>query len=140
MTDEKKWYVTVGVHGGEYVVEAESASGAHALLIAHPGIQASTLLHRPRLDNKELDAYLQAMFEVRLRPAPPDLVEWIEAEYGTRYGEADNLRMKCAGGWRYLDRQVVMRDEHFSYSLETVSSTFVPVVLAAGLTVIRGAE
>ena len=105
-----KWYMTVGVPGGDFAIRTD-ADSADASLFPHvAGIFG---------DSTDFAC---------IRPCPPELVEWIEARdeavqivpYRTRC-----YRNRVEGGWVYN-----------SFTLHT--ETFVPVAGAAGLTVLGG--
>ena len=105
-----KWYMTVGVPGGDFAIRTD-ADSADASLFPHvAGIFG---------DSTDFAC---------IRPCPPDLVEWIEAEAHGQRG----MYAKCAGGWLAFMHAANGCDP----SRECAAGAFVPVAGAAGLTII----
>lgn len=138
MMADKQWFQTVGVPGGEYAVKADHWSDACKRL--EPGY----------LGVIDADSSTPCVSSelVYIRPCPPDLVEWIEAEMldydSTHDGYAHGFgRMKVSGGWLYETHGVQNLnppEEYPNYNVTTHAMQFVPVASAAGLTVLEATE
>lgn len=103
-----KWYMTVGVPGGEYAVKADDI--AYSIMLLEDATQIIRATSDPFLT-------------YRVRPCPPDLVEWIEA--GISAG------IKVPGGWILI----VLSDRNAAEM-----ATFIPVAGAAGLTILENPD
>jgi len=125
----KQWFVTIGVPGGEYAVKAQStylaANAFVEKLFALPGDKSDCPLIVPIND----ECYGRGWYgNITVRPAPPDLVEWIEE--GFKQTPTHDWRYRCEGGWIY---EIFNREN----SQQVVGGVVVPVALAAGLTVLE---
>lgn len=108
---DKRWFVTAGEQGGEYALKAATTDDAHK--VYEKAFGRSTYL----------------------RPTPPDLVEWLEAELHSSSTldrgaclSAD-ARTNVPGGWLY-----------FGGAGESAAAAFVPVRGADGITVLTSEE
>jgi hypothetical protein len=114
------WYMTVGVPGGEYA----SQDGTGDELLQHHVVKAAVALGA----------------RILIRPCPPDLVEWIEAEdHDYHETNAGIGRMKITGGWLYEvhDAQNLNPPEEYpNYNVVVHATERAPVAGAAGLTVL----
>ena len=127
-----QWFTTVGVPGGEYAVKADRATAAMWLILdCFDEFEITT--------NKDFGPEERERYEVgplTIRPAPPELAEWLEAEMHksskaeTEKGQlGTNTRTKVPGGWFYAGG-----------AGESAAAVFVPVALASGITVIKDGE
>lgn len=115
-----RWFMTVGVPGGEYAVKADDPDKAWNALSPVMGFSGDGPLTRKKV-NEALKA--NGYEAVTLRPAPPDLVEWLEC--GVAQMAYQN---KVQGGWlRHLGGDIPV-------------GVFVPVRGADGITVLTSEE
>lgn len=167
--NKKKWFVTVGVPGGEYAVRSPNILQVEELVVfgawglMHPGqtipddkyFYIDAILEfcdhcgiqRPKVDYKaaidrrdemanagiktEIDPRMDPVVLCGKRPAPFDLVEWLQATMGKElFG-----RRKVPGGWLFTDK---VNSTFGREDIRTtfITTTFIPVRSAAGLTVI----
>lgn len=116
----KQWYITVGYPGGEFALKCEE--GDYWRLDEHLTSRAE--LTCPDNPGSVVPA-ANALKSVLVRPAPPDVVEWLEAdESKDRELHGCQTRCKVPGGWIY-------------YPDADREGAFVPVPLTAGITVLE---
>lgn len=113
-----KWYMTVGYPGGEFAMQRRDDD------IDLFRRRFSAMVH--------LLADALGVETLRLRPCPPDLVEWIEAHVGNCVWKprADGRWYVSPGGW--------VRDIHHGEG--RWATAFIPVAGAAGLTIISESD
>lgn len=132
-----KWWITVGIPGGEYAVKAEDLDAAWRLI--WPAMGWSGNVPEKFADVCNMARAAGTPVEFKIRPCPPDLVEWIETEMhkwhhiGDSGGWSGTERMKVEGGWRW--REWESANEGFEF--RACTTDFIPVPLTANLTIIQ---
>jgi hypothetical protein len=121
------WYMTVGVPGGEYAVKAEDDAAARdTFIVDYISYRAWTPDGPGTMPH--------------VRPCPPEMVEWIEAEMHDYHETNAGIgRMKITGGWLYEvhDAQNLNPPEEYpNYNVVVHATERAPVAGAAGLTVL----
>jgi hypothetical protein len=112
-----RWYVTVGVPGGEFAVWADNQQDAlYALLEGVDDLDYST---NKDFGPDEREHYNADPFICR--PAPPDLAEWLDTAMHTTGTDFSWHRLKVPGGWIYQGG---------------LTEVFVPVAGTPGITVV----
>lgn len=120
----KKWFVTGGVVGGQFAVKVERVYKAMELFNAAMSKDVFPVSKHAPIDD----------VGISVRPAPPDLVEWLDTAMGIFYETSitnrlsESALLKVPGGWMHYENNVPDTKEF--------DRVFIPVALASGITVI----
>lgn len=104
-----KWYITIGIGGGELACKSNDPVTARSIITSW----------YEQMMKPFAGADLWAT--IAMRPAPPDLSEWLDKDLNDAGDQAEWSRMKVPGGWIYQGG---------------LTEIFVPVAGAGGITVI----
>jgi len=122
-----RWYTTVGVPGGEYARWAMGWDNAVRLVAESLG--ASMGIPVNTINISQIESALRSGADgVSVRPASPELAEWLDTATHTGSEPSMMLRRKVAGGWI---AHCGINEEFYLY---------IPVAGAAGITVIGETE
>jgi hypothetical protein len=131
-TQEKRWYVTFGVPGGEYAVKSETDAIAAQIID-----KLLTFLVDEHYEEYTASGRMEPDTTVFYRPAPPETAAWLEQYVaGGMWSTTGSGRRIVPGGWLILyTHQTIERNDQWGMEFVTAAAS-VPVALTRGITVI----